>query len=98
MIQSHTEGKFFNGLENFVCNKTRIFGNAKILEKSNPYEPIALKCRMDYFLNVQHSVISLINIFIFWSSGKTLLFGKERSILVKEGRTLLAIAISLIVS
>lgn len=96
MIQSYTEGKFLNGLENFVCNKTSIFANAKILEKSNLRELIALKCRTDYFLNVQHSIISLINVFIFWSNGQTLLLGKEKSISVKEGKTLLAIAISLI--
>lgn len=65
MIQSHMEGKFLNGLENFVWNKTSICANAKTLEESNPCELIALKCRTDYFLNVQHSIISLINIFIF---------------------------------
>lgn len=85
-------------IENFVCSKTNMFANAKILEESNPCELIALKCRMDYFLYVQYSIISLINIFIFWSSGKTLLFKKERSTLVKEGKTLLAISFSLIVS
>lgn len=91
MIQSHSEAKFLNGLENLVCNKTSIFANAKILEESNPRELIALKCRTDYFLNVQHSIIYLINICVFWSSGQTLLFGKGRSILVKDGKTLRAI-------
>lgn len=58
----HTEGKFLKGLENFMCNKRSIFANAKIVEESNPCELIALKSRRQYFLNVQHSIIFLINI------------------------------------
>lgn len=84
MIQSHTEGKILNSLENFVCNKTNIFANAKILEESNPCELIALKCKMDYFLNVQYSIISLKMYLFSGPVGKHCYLGKEEAFWLKR--------------
>lgn len=41
----HTDGKFLKGLGNFMCNKTSIFANVKIVEESSPCEMTALKRR-----------------------------------------------------
>lgn len=41
----HTDRKFLKGLENFMCNKTSIFANVKIVGETNPCELTALKSR-----------------------------------------------------